>query len=103
MCFWGENKNFSDRFDFKLCALQVKHTPFLIHHVSNQQREPGKVSRPGKPLKNKIPLPASYSLYFLLGGGYLCFTGEYGSKSVMRIASFIAVRYKQWLNPTVIY
>jgi hypothetical protein len=63
-----------------ICVLSstqiIVNPPFLIHHVSNQEREPGKMSRPGKPLKNKTQLPACIALTFYSGGCYLCGTGE---------------------------
>jgi hypothetical protein len=56
------------------------NTLFHIHHVSNRQREPGKMSRPGKPLKNRHKLPACIAFTFYPGVGYLCDYGEKGIK-----------------------
>jgi hypothetical protein len=56
--------------------LQVKNAPFHFHHISNQKREPGKMSRPGKPLKKQNTIARLYSLDILPGGGYLRCSGE---------------------------
>jgi hypothetical protein len=45
------------------------NTPSHIYRLSNKQREPGKMSRPGKPLKNKTQLPVYTAFTFYPGGG----------------------------------
>jgi hypothetical protein len=45
------------------------NTPPHIYRLSNQQREPGKMSRPGKPIKNKTQLPVYIAFTFYPGGG----------------------------------
>jgi hypothetical protein len=49
---------------------------FHFHHISNKKLEPGKKSRPGKPLKSKTQLPACIAFTFYSGGGYLRCIGE---------------------------
>jgi hypothetical protein len=77
------------------------NTPFHFHHVSNQKRELGKKSRPGKPLKNKTQLPACIAFTFIPAVPIFAVLvneewnsqGVAKSKSVMSIANFsFAVR-----------
>jgi len=55
---------------------KLLNTPSHIYRLSNQQREPGKMSRPGKPLKNKTQLPVYIVFTFYPVVGYLRCTGK---------------------------
>jgi hypothetical protein len=45
------------------------NTPALIQLLSNQQREPGKKSRPGGAAESEQPPPACIAFTFYPGGG----------------------------------
>lgn len=49
---YGFTRTVMTRSVFRATGVPV-NPPSLIYHVGNREREPGKKSRPGEPLKNK--------------------------------------------------